>query len=100
MSEFKQHVVSVVEGKASTRIPLVVGVHTLFIELCALTIRELTEQVPYRSAAFHFTDQEYRTCSIVEKTIISILCKSVTTYMSNLYLGIYSLNFWLPLATC
>ena len=62
ISERKQNAISVLEGKASAAKPVVGGVDTLIIELCASKHFELTEQVPYRSAALRITDNEDLTC--------------------------------------
>ena len=72
MSEFEQNAISVLEGKASMLIPPVGGVDALLMELCASKQIELTEQVPYRSAALHITDNEDLTRSATVKPIIDI----------------------------
>ena len=72
ISERKQNAISVLEGKASAAKPLGGGVDTLLIKLCASQKCELTEQVPYRSAALRITDKENLTCSITVKANISI----------------------------
>ena len=49
------------------------GVDALLIELCASKNFELTEQLPYRSAALRITDKENLTRSNTMKAIIYIM---------------------------
>ena len=73
ISEVEYNAMLVFGGTGLTCIPLVGGVNTLFIELCASDNSELTRQVPYRSAALRITEKQDLTRSCTVKAIISIM---------------------------